>query len=52
MLKDWFENWARENGYSYVWGQHLKGLNNKEFWQKRREIYSDSGGLFKTIKRL
>jgi len=51
MLKDWLENWAKENGYDYVWGQHLSGLNNKQFWLKRREIYSDNAGLFTTIKR-
>lgn len=51
MLKNWFENWAKESGYKYVWGLHLSGLKNKEFWLKRRELYSDNGGSFKTIKR-
>jgi len=26
-------------------------LKNKEFWLKRRELYSDNGELFTTIKR-
>lgn len=51
MLKDWFEKWAQDNGYDYVWGQHLSGLKNKEFWLKRRELYRDGEGLFTTIKR-
>ena len=50
-MKDWFENWAKDNGYDYVWGQHLSGLKNKEFWLKRRELYSDGDGIFTTIKR-
>ena len=51
MLKEWLENWAIQNNFDYVWGQHLAGLNNKQFWLKRRQLYSEGAGLFKTIKR-
>lgn len=51
LLKEWFEKWAIDNKYNYIWGQHLKGLGNKEMWLKRRDIYSDNGEIFTTIKR-
>jgi GNAT superfamily N-acetyltransferase len=51
LLKNWFEDYAKSNGYSYLWGQHLKGLNNLDHWLKRRELHSEDDELFVTIKR-
>jgi hypothetical protein len=51
ILKDWFEEYTKNNGYRYLWGQHLKGLNNKNEWLKRREIYHEGKNIFYTIKR-
>lgn len=39
-------------GFDYMWGQHLKTLNNLEQWTKRRETVIDAGEVWITIKRL
>lgn len=51
-LKDWFENYAKDNGYDFIFGQHLKGLNNIDFWLKRRELYREDKHSYYTIKYL
>lgn len=51
-LKDWFENFAKSNGYEFIFGQHLKGLHNIDSWLKRREIYKEDEHSYYTIKYL
>lgn len=51
-LKDWFENYAKDNDYDFIFGQHLKGLHNIDSWLKRREIYKEDKHSFYTIKYL
>jgi len=51
-LKDWFENYAKDNGYDFIFGQHLKGLNNIDSWLKRRELYKEDKHSYYTIKYL
>jgi GNAT superfamily N-acetyltransferase len=51
LLKDWFENYAKSNGYKFVFGQHLKGLHNIDNWLKRRELHSEDAHSYYTIKR-
>jgi GNAT superfamily N-acetyltransferase len=48
-------NYPMENmgdRFDYIWGMHLKGLNNIEDWKKRRDIISDNGSLFITATKL
>ena len=51
-LKDWFEDYAKDNGYDFIFGQHLKGLHNINDWLKRREIYREDVHSYYTIKYL
>ena len=50
MLKDWLENYAEANNYDFIFGQHLKSLNNLEPWLKRRELFKEDEDSFYTIK--
>lgn len=34
--------------FDYIWGMHLKNLDNIDDWLKRREIISDIGGIYVT----
>jgi hypothetical protein len=38
--------------YDYMWGQHLKSLNNIEQWSRRRETIIDAGEVWISVKRL
>jgi hypothetical protein len=38
--------------YDYMWGQHLKSLNNIKQWSKRRETIIDAGEIWISVKRL
>lgn len=49
-LKDWLENYAKDNNYDFIFGEHLKGLNNIDYWLKRRELYGEDKDCFYTIK--
>lgn len=51
-LKDWLEDYAKDNGYDFIFGQHLKGLNNIDYWLKRRELYREDDHSYYTIKYL
>lgn len=51
-LKDWLEEYGRENGYDYIMGWHFKGLNNIHYWLKRRELWKEDDNFYWTIKRL
>lgn len=51
-LKDWLENYAKDNKYAFIFGQHLKGLSNINYWLKRRELYSENEHSYYTIKWL
>ena len=48
-LKDWLENYAKLSGYDYVYGQHLKGLSNIDYWLKRRKLLHEDKYLWHTI---
>lgn len=51
-LKDWFESYAKDNDYDFIFGQHLKGLHDIDSWLKRREIYKEDRLSYYTIKYL
>jgi len=51
-LKDWVEEYAKTNGYDFIFGAHLKGLHNIDDWLKRREIYKETESMYFTIKYL
>ncbi len=38
--------------YDYIWGNHLKGLNNLPDWQKRRKLIEDQGNVYVTAGSL
>jgi len=50
-LKDWLEKYSKDNGYDYIFGLHFKELDNLDHWLKRRDLYEETGELYKTIKR-
>ena len=50
LLKDWLETYAKENNYDFIFGQHLKSLQNLEPWLKRRELYDEDEDSYYTIK--
>lgn len=50
MLKDWLENYAKNNNYDFIFGQHLKSLHNLEPWLKRRKLYDEDEYSYYTIK--
>jgi len=40
-------------GYDYVWGQHLKGLDNIDSWMRfGRRVVADNGGIIVTLMDL
>lgn len=51
-LKDWLEKYAKEKGYDFIFGEHLKGLHNIDQWLKRRELYKETKDSYFTIKYL
>lgn len=51
-LKDWLEEYAIANNYSFIYGLHFKTLHNIDSWLKRREIYAEDSGFYKTIQYL
>lgn len=51
-LKDWLEKWAKNKGYDFIFGQHLKGLKNIDYWLKRRELFAENEHSYYTIKYL
>jgi len=38
--------------YDYIWGQHLKGLNNMSNWERRRDYIFDYGNSYMSLKML
>jgi GNAT superfamily N-acetyltransferase len=50
LLKDWLETYAKENDYDFIFGQHLKSLQNLDPWLKRRELYNEDEDTYYTIK--
>lgn len=43
--------YAENLNYDYMWGEHLKSLNNIDHWTKRRDKVVDFGGIFISVKR-
>ena len=48
MLMSYTENLP----YDYIWGQHLKGLNNMNNWERRRDYIFDYGNSYMSLKML
>lgn len=40
------------NDFDYIWGQHIKSLNNLEDWKKKRTIVNDTNSSFMSYKFL
>lgn len=40
------------NKFDYIWGLHLKSLNNIEDWKKRRTIIDNGGNIYISYKFL
>jgi GNAT superfamily N-acetyltransferase/predicted double-glycine peptidase len=51
-LKDYLEQYGKDNNYDFIFGEHLKGLNNINDWLKRRELYKETESSYFTIKYL
>lgn len=45
-------SYAENLGFDYMWGQHMKHLNNINMWSKRREKIIDGGEVWISITRL
>jgi GNAT superfamily N-acetyltransferase len=43
--------YAENLNYDYMWGEHLKSLNNIDHWTKRRDKVVDFGEIFVSVKK-